>query len=45
VKRNNEDLVYDLKSAGVPIYPSSWRTARGIRGLYMEGQRLKREDY
>jgi acetyltransferase len=38
-----EDLVYDLKSAGVPIYPSSWRTARSMYALYAEGQRLKRE--
>ncbi|MCK4901850.1 MAG: hypothetical protein KAS76_00720, partial [Thermoplasmatales archaeon] len=38
-----EDLVWDLKSAGVPIYSSSWRTARSMRGLYLEGQRLKRE--
>ena len=38
-----EDLVWDLKSAGVPIYPSSWRTARSMLGLYLEGQRLKRE--
>ena len=38
-----EDLVYDLKSAGVPIYPSSWRTARSMKALYLEGQRLKKE--
>ena len=38
-----EDLVWDLKSAGVPIYPSSWRTARSMYGLYLEGKRLKRE--
>jgi len=38
-----EDLVWDLKSAGVPIYPSSWRIARSMLGLYLEGQRLKRE--
>ena len=37
-----EDLVYDLKSAGVPIYPSSWRTARSMFGLYLEGKRTKR---
>jgi len=37
-----EDLVYDLKSAGVPIYPSSWRTARSMYGLYLEGERIKR---
>jgi len=38
-----EDLVMDLKSAGVPIYPSSWRTARAMLGLYLEGMRIKRE--
>jgi acetyl coenzyme A synthetase (ADP forming)-like protein len=38
-----EDLVLDLKSAGVPIYPSSWRTARAMYGLYTEGNRMKRE--
>jgi len=38
-----EDLVWDLKSAGVPIYPSSWRLARSMMALYLEGQRLKRE--
>ena len=38
-----EDLVLDLKSAGVPIYPSSWRTARSMFGLYVEGNRIKRE--
>ncbi|MBU0497863.1 MAG: CoA-binding protein [Candidatus Thermoplasmatota archaeon] len=38
-----EDLVYDLKAAGVPIYPSTWRTARAMVALYLEGQRLKRE--
>ncbi len=38
-----EDLVWDLKSAGVPIYPSSWRTARSMLALYLEGQRIKRE--
>ena len=38
-----EDLVWDLKSAGVPIYPSSWRIARSMMALYLEGQRLKRE--
>jgi len=41
--REYEDLVLDLKSAGVPIYPSSWRTARSMYGLYLEGQRIKRE--
>jgi acetyl coenzyme A synthetase (ADP forming)-like protein len=41
--REYEDLVWDLKSAGVPIYPSSWRTARAMFGLYIEGQRVKRE--
>ena len=39
-----EDLVFDLKSAGVPIYPSSWRTARAMYGLYVEGMRIKREE-
>ena len=38
-----EELVFDLKSAGVPIYPSSWRTARSMYALHVEGQRLKRE--
>ena len=38
-----EDLVLDLKAAGVPIYPSSWRTARAMLGLYLEGKRIKRE--
>jgi len=38
-----EDLVIDLKTAGVPIYPSSWRTARAMMGLYIEGKRIKRE--
>jgi acetyl coenzyme A synthetase (ADP forming)-like protein len=38
-----EDLVWDLKSAGVPIYPSSWRIARSMMALYLEGQRIKRE--
>ena len=38
-----EDLVMDLKSAGVPIYPSSWRTARSMKALYLEGERIKRE--
>jgi acetyl coenzyme A synthetase (ADP forming)-like protein len=37
-----EDLVLDLKAAGVPIYPSSWRTARAMLGLYLEGQRIAR---
>lgn len=41
--REFEDLVLDLKAAGVPIYPSSWRTARAMLALYLEGQRLKRE--
>lgn len=41
--REFEDLVLDLKSAGVPIYPSSWRTARSMFGLYVEGKRIKRE--
>jgi len=39
-----EDLVWDLKSAGVPIYPSSWRIARSMMALYLEGQRLKKEN-
>ena len=38
-----EDLVLDLKAAGVPIYPSSWRTARAMMALYLEGKRIKRE--
>ena len=38
-----EDLVWDLKTAGVPIYPSSWRIARSMLALYLEGERLKRE--
>jgi acetyl coenzyme A synthetase (ADP forming)-like protein len=38
-----EDLVLDLKSAGVPIYPSSWRTARAMTALYIEGVRIRRE--
>lgn len=38
-----EDLVLDLKAAGVPIYPSSWRTARAMLSLYLEGERIKRE--
>jgi len=41
--REYEDLVLDLKSAGVPIYPSSWRTARAMLGLYLEGLRIKKE--
>ena len=38
-----EDLVLDLKAAGVPIYPSSWRTARAMMALYLEGKRIERE--
>ncbi|UCH71753.1 MAG: CoA-binding protein [Thermoplasmatales archaeon] len=38
-----EDLVWNLKSAGVPIYPSSWRTARSMMALYLEGERIKKE--
>lgn len=38
-----EDLVLDLKAAGVPIFPSSWRTARAMTALYIEGERIKRE--
>ena len=41
--REFEDMVLDLKTAGIPIYPSSWRTARSMLALYLEGQRLKRE--
>ncbi len=40
--REYEDLVLDLKSAGVPIYPSSWRTARSMLSLYLEGKRNKK---
>jgi acetyltransferase len=40
-----EDLVYDLKSAGVPIYPSSWRTARAMLSLYLEGKRIQRQKH
>jgi acyl-CoA synthetase (NDP forming) len=38
-----EDLVLDLKAVGVPIYPSSWRAARAMYALFVEGERLKRE--
>jgi acetyl coenzyme A synthetase (ADP forming)-like protein len=38
-----EDLVLDLKAVGVPIYPSSWRTARAMMALSLEGERIKRE--
>jgi acetyl coenzyme A synthetase (ADP forming)-like protein len=38
-----EDLVLDLKAVGVPIYPSSWRAARAMLALTVEGERLKRE--
>ena len=38
-----EDLVWDLKSGGVPIYPSSWRIARSMLALYLEGERIKKE--
>ncbi len=41
--REYEDLVLDLKSAGVPIYPSSWRTARAMMGLYQEGLKKKQK--
>jgi acyl-CoA synthetase (NDP forming) len=41
--REFEDLVLDLKAAGVPIYPSSWRTVRAMLSLYLEGERIKRE--
>jgi acyl-CoA synthetase (NDP forming) len=38
-----EELVLDLKSAGVPIYPSTWRTSRAMMALYLNGERIKRE--
>ena len=38
-----EELVLDLKTEGVPIYPSSWRTARSMMALYREGERIKKE--
>jgi len=41
--REFEDMVLDLKTAGIPIYPSSWRTARSMLALYLEGRRLERE--
>ena len=41
--REYEDLVLDLKAAGVPIYPSAWRTARAMLALYLEGKRIKTE--
>ncbi|MCJ7572297.1 MAG: CoA-binding protein [Candidatus Thermoplasmatota archaeon] len=41
--REYEDLVLDLKSAGVPIYSSSWRTARAMLSLYLEGLRIKKD--
>jgi acetyl coenzyme A synthetase (ADP forming)-like protein len=41
--REFEDLVFDLKTAGVPIFPSSWRTARAMRALYLEGERIKHD--
>jgi len=41
--REYQDLVLDLKAAGVPVYPSSWRTARTMKGLFIEGQRIRRE--
>lgn len=40
-----EDLVLDLKAAGVPIYPSTWRTARSMLALYLEGERTKRSKH
>ncbi len=40
--REYQDLVLELKSAGVPIYPSSWRTARAMMSLYLEGKRNKK---
>jgi len=42
--REYEDLVLDLKAAGVPIYPSAWRTARAMLSLYLEGKRIKKEE-
>lgn len=42
--REFSDLVLDLKAAGVPIYPSSWRTARSMLALYKEGRRKEREN-
>lgn len=41
--REYEDLVLDLKASGVPIYPSTWRTARSMMALYIEGKRIERE--
>jgi len=41
--REYQDLVLDLKQEGVPVYPSSWRTARTMMGLYLEGKRIKKE--
>jgi len=41
--REYQDLVLDLKAAGVPIYPSAWRTARAMLSLYLEGKRIKQE--
>lgn len=38
-----EDLVLDLKAVGVPIYPSSWRAARAMLAMCLEGERIKRE--
>lgn len=35
-----EDLVIDLKRAGVPIYPSTSRAARSMWALVQEGKRL-----
>jgi acetyl-CoA synthetase (ADP-forming)/acetyltransferase len=40
-----EDLVLDLKVVGVPIYPSSWRAARAMLALVLEGERVKREQH
>jgi acyl-CoA synthetase (NDP forming) len=37
-----EDLILDLKAVGVPIYPSSWRAARAMLALSLEGERVKR---
>jgi acyl-CoA synthetase (NDP forming) len=41
--REFEDLVQDLKAVGVPIYPSSWRAARAMLALSIEGERVQRE--
>lgn len=43
--REFEDLALDLKAAGVPVYPSTWRTARAMYALFQEGERLRREGH